>query len=54
MIKQKTLAKFPCKDCGNRKIGCHDTCKEYQDAKKKQEELRELAEKQRKEMGGWW
>ena len=24
---------FPCKDCGDRKVGCHSTCEKYTTAK---------------------
>lgn len=31
---------YPCKDCSDRQLGCHDKCEEYQKAKKLHEEQR--------------
>ena len=31
MVINKTL--FPCKDCGDRHVGCHSSCKKYIEAK---------------------
>lgn len=38
--------KYPCRNCGERKPGCHDYCKGYQEAKKEDEELRKKIEPQ--------
>jgi len=36
------MAKFPCRDCDKRKVGCHGFCEEYKKAKAVREaELRE-------------
>jgi hypothetical protein len=31
MVINKTL--FPCKDCGDRHVGCHSSCEKYTEAK---------------------
>lgn len=32
---------MPCKDCKERYLGCHSKCVKYQNAKKRNDELRE-------------
>lgn len=32
---------MPCKDCKERYLGCHSKCEKYQNAKKRNDELRE-------------
>lgn len=34
------MFKYPCKGCEERKIGCHDKCKAFLEAKAKNEEER--------------
>lgn len=38
----------PCKDCVDRKHGCHDDCKEYAKMQAWDERVRKEAEKERK------
>lgn len=33
--------KAPCKDCINRKLGCHMTCEKYQKFNKQREQIRQ-------------
>lgn len=33
--------KFPCKNCDKRYVGCHGSCEEYKEAKKKNDKERE-------------
>ena len=37
----------PCKDCRDRKLLCHGSCKKYQDFKAKLERLREAQQRER-------
>ena len=30
------VAKYPCMNCKNRKVGCHSICKEFKDFKSKE------------------
>lgn len=39
--------RFPCKDCKKRYLGCHDSCEEYQDAKKENEEYKKIVKNKR-------
>lgn len=41
------MAKFSCKDCTNRHIGCHSTCERYISEKAENDRLRELEHKRR-------
>lgn len=34
-----SLARFPCKDCEKRELGCHSNCTEYKQAKNENERL---------------
>lgn len=40
------MTKTPCKDCPDRKIGCHDSCKKYKESVKRN---RIIAENRRKD-----
>jgi hypothetical protein len=35
------MLKNPCRDCPNRFLNCHSSCKDYIDWKKEQSELKE-------------
>ena len=41
--------KAPCKDCPNRQVGCHSSCKAYQEFSAERESVREARLKQREE-----
>lgn len=41
--------KPPCKDCLNRKAGCHSTCEKYLVYRRELDKLNEIINKQRKE-----
>jgi hypothetical protein len=32
------MTNFPCKDCAERHLGCHDSCEKYQSVKQKRHE----------------
>ena len=40
MMIMSSIRDNPCKDCSNRKIGCHSKCNLYKEFKEKLEELR--------------
>lgn len=41
------LNKAPCKDCTKRTIGCHSSCKEYQEWAKQKKEISEQLKKEK-------
>ena len=41
------MNKAPCKDCPDRKVGCHSTCEKYLEFRKERDELNETIQKQR-------
>lgn len=43
--------KFPCKDCSERALGCHDRCERYASAKAKAE-ARKAVERERRQIIG--
>jgi hypothetical protein len=42
--------KAPCKDCPNRKVGCHSTCEKYLDYRKEVDKINKIkfAEKEQR------
>ena len=44
--------KAPCKDCPDRALGCHDTCKKYLTYKKKWDYLR-AKQREKKRAESW-
>ena len=38
---------FPCKDCKDRHLGCHDECEKYQIIKAESDELRRKIKQER-------
>ncbi|MBO5389409.1 MAG: hypothetical protein J6A59_15000 [Lachnospiraceae bacterium] len=44
------MAVAPCKDCGDREVGCHSTCKKYIDFKKENEKQKELINKEKQKV----
>lgn len=44
----RNVSANPCKNCGNRKVGCHANCEGYINFRKNYEELRERINKHRK------
>ena len=40
----------PCKDCAERQIGCHSTCKKYVDFRKRLDEKNKLEREKRLEI----
>ena len=39
----------PCKDCADRKMGCHSICEKYKEFKKISEEEKRIIDKKRRE-----
>ncbi len=47
----------PCRDCGDRKVGCHGTCEKYKEWKVQNDELNKKARKIRESQrcdSIWW
>lgn len=44
----RNVSANPCKNCDNRKVGCHANCEGYINFRKNYEELRERINKHRK------
>lgn len=47
------MSNAPCKDCSERKVGCHSQCEKY---KLYADELHEISEKEKKDKSwlGYW
>lgn len=41
------MNKAPCKDCPDRRVGCHSTCEKYLAFRKERDELNEKTYKQK-------
>lgn len=39
---------FPCKECTKRRVGCHATCDDYNNAKKRNSKARAVYEKRQR------
>lgn len=40
-----------CKNCKERYVGCHSTCKEYNDKKSKYDKIKQIENQKRNEIG---
>jgi hypothetical protein len=50
VVKSLRTPKAPCKDCGDRNVGCHSVCEKYKEFAKENERVRNERYKHRQSM----